>query len=74
MTDSQTALGLGGVGASEHSFIRRLSGEVAFVRQGMIDALESLNYVVLSENPLQARRVGSYSMNVLNCALKVLVT
>lgn len=40
----------------EHSVRRVLTGEVEGVRGRLVYALESLGYVVVSDNPLQARR------------------
>lgn len=40
----------------------------------MIDALESFKYMILSEEPLYAKRDGAFSMNVLDCALKLTIT
>jgi hypothetical protein len=72
MSESVTAVNSGGSsGVTEHSFKRRVPGDIASVRQRMIDALESFEYVILSEDPLVARRDGSFSFNVLDCGLKV---
>lgn len=72
MSESVTAVNSGGSsGVTEHSFKRRVPGDIASVRQRMTDALESFEYVILSEDPLIARRDGSFSFNVLECGLKV---
>ena len=42
--------------SSEHTTRRVMSGDVEGVRARLVDALETLGYVVVSENPLQARR------------------
>jgi hypothetical protein len=40
----------------EHQFRRAISGDVESVRLALCDALEQLNYVVINENPIQAKR------------------
>lgn len=45
-----------GYTSSEHTTRRVMSGDVESVRGRLVYALESLGYVVVSENPLQARR------------------
>lgn len=60
-------------GVTEHSFNRRVPGDIAEARPRMIEALERFNYLVLSDDPLHAKRDGAFSMNVLNCALKVTI-
>lgn len=62
-----------GYGVTEHSFKKVLPGEIAHVRQRLIDALEKFEYMILSEEPLHARRGGSFSMNILNCDLKLTI-
>ena len=51
---------MGGSGSEmtvgEHTVRRVLTGEVEAVRARLVYALESLGYVVVSDNPLQARR------------------
>ena len=42
--------------SSEHTTRRVMAGDVESVRGRLVYALESLGYVVVSENPLQARR------------------
>ncbi len=41
---------------SEHTAVRVLTGETEAVRARLVYALESLGYVVVSDNPVQARR------------------
>lgn len=41
---------------SEHTVMRVLTGEAEAVRARLVYALESLDYTVVSDNPLQARR------------------
>lgn len=65
--------GRSGIGVTEHSFNRRVPGDISSVRQRTIEALERFNYVVLSEEPLHAKRDGAFSMNVLDCALKLTI-
>lgn len=60
-------------GVTEHSITRLVPGDIASIRQRTIEALESLNYLVLSEEPLNAKRNGSFSMNVLDCALELTI-
>lgn len=67
-TDSSSVAGF-----TEHSFKRLLPGDITSVRPRLINALESFNYIVLSDGPLHARRGGSFSMNILDCALKLTV-
>lgn len=75
MAESTAALSTSsGHGVTEHSFSRLVPGDPANIRRRMIDALEHFNYVILNLDPIQATRDGSFSMNVLNCALKVIVT
>lgn len=54
-----------------HTFSKALSGDVVHVRQRIVRALEEFNYVIVNEQPLSARRDGSFSMNVLDCPLSV---
>lgn len=58
-----------GMGVTVHTVSKRLPGDMALVRQHMIDALESFKYMILSGEPLYAKRDGAFSMNVLGCAL-----
>jgi hypothetical protein len=44
------------VTSSEHTTRRVMAGDVEGVRARLVNALENLGYVVVSENPLQARR------------------
>ena len=55
---------------SEHNFRRVLAGDIESVRERLIYALERLDYRVLSEQPLMAKRSGqvsSCSFSVLKC-------
>jgi len=55
---------------TEHNFSRVLAGDIESVRECLIYALERLDYRVLSEQPLVARRSGqvaSCSFSVLKC-------
>ena len=56
---------------TEHNFSSVLAGDVESVRERLIHALEKLDYRVLSEQPLIAKRssgqVSSCSFNVLKC-------
>ncbi len=56
---------------SEHNFRRVLAGDVESVRERLVYALERLDYRVLSEQPLIAKRssgkVSSCSFSVLKC-------
>ncbi len=55
---------------SEHNFRRVLAGDVESVRERLIYALERLDYRVLSEQPLIAKRssqASSCSFSVLKC-------
>jgi hypothetical protein len=56
---------------TEHSFRRVLAGDIESVRERLIYALENLDYRVLSEQPLIAKRASgpasSCSFNVLKC-------
>lgn len=45
-----------GYNTGEHSVRRVLAGDAETVRRRLVNALESLGYTVVSENPLQARR------------------
>lgn len=46
----------GGAYVGEHSIKRVLAGDIESVRHRLAGGLEALGYIVLSENPLQARR------------------
>jgi hypothetical protein len=47
----------GGLGAyPEHHFRRAIPGDVETVRQRLCEVLEDFKYIVLSENPIQAKR------------------
>jgi hypothetical protein len=56
---------------TEHNFRRVLAGDLESVRERLIYALESLDYCVLSEQPLIAKRASgrasSCSFSVLKC-------
>src|SRR5262245_38663416 len=41
---------------AEHHFRRVLPGDIEAMRTRLSEALEEFDYIVLSENPLQARR------------------
>lgn len=58
MSEFIVAMGSSGneMTVSEHSVRRVLTGEAEAVRARLVYALESLDYVVVSDNPLQARR------------------
>ena len=48
---------IGGAGEyEEHHFRRVIPGDIETVRRKLCDVLEDFNFIVLSENPLQARR------------------
>jgi hypothetical protein len=40
----------------EHQFKKTISGNIETVRKGICDALENLEYAVLGDNPIQAKR------------------
>ncbi len=47
----------GGIGAyPEHHFRRVIPGDIETVRQKLCAALEDFNYIVVNENPIQAKR------------------
>jgi hypothetical protein len=57
MTDSLVKTdGSSGIGNTEFYLQQVLAGDEEGVRARLIDALEALNYLVLSEHPLQAKR------------------
>ena len=43
---------------AEHHFRKVIPGDIEGVRRRLSDVLEDFNYVVLSENPLQAKRAA----------------
>jgi hypothetical protein len=52
----------------EHHFRKVIPGNIEMVRQRLSDALEDFNYIVISENPLQAKRAtrkNALTANVL---------
>jgi ribosomal protein L40E len=56
--------------ATEHNFKRIIAGDVESVREQLVYALERLDYRVLSEQPLTAKRngrVSSCSLDILEC-------
>ncbi|HKY04860.1 MAG TPA: hypothetical protein VJQ56_08220, partial [Blastocatellia bacterium] len=46
----------GGGNYYEHHFKRVIPGDIESVRRRLSDVLEDFNYVVLNENPIQAKR------------------
>jgi hypothetical protein len=55
----------GGIGAyPEHHFKRVMPGDIETVRQRLCEALEEFNYIVLNENPIQAKRARQKSIRV----------
>ena len=61
---------------SEHNFRRLIPGNIETVRQGLAQALEQLNYVVLTENPLHAKRSAQKNIltaNVLEYGSKLTI-
>ena len=61
---------------SEHNFRRVIPGNIEAVRQGLCEALEQLDYVVLTENPIHAKRAAQknlLSANVLEYGSKLTV-
>jgi hypothetical protein len=56
-----------GIGSyEEHHFRKVIAGNVEQVRQRLSDALEDFNYIVISENPLQAKRAVKGNMLTAN--------
>ena len=55
---SSTSLGAYG----EHHFKRVIPGEIESVRRILIDVLEQFNYVIVSDNPIQAKRAAQKSL------------
>lgn len=57
----------GGLGAyPEHHFRKVIPGNIETVRQRLCDLLEDFNYMVISENPLQAKRPPQKNILVAN--------
>jgi hypothetical protein len=52
--------------AAEHHFRKVIPGNIETVRQRLCDVLEDFGYIVLSENPLQARRPAKHNMVAAN--------
>src|ERR1700742_4423490 len=62
--------------SAEHHFRKVVPGGIETARQRLCEVLESFDYVVLSENPLQARRPAKQSMlaaNVLEYEIKLAI-
>jgi ribosomal protein L40E len=56
-----------GIGSyEEHTFSKVIPGNVEQVRQRLIDALEAFNYLVIGENPLQAKRATKSNVMTAN--------
>lgn len=51
---------------AEHHFRKAIPGEIEAVRRRLCDVLEEFNYIVLSENPVQARRPAQRSVVTAN--------
>jgi ribosomal protein L40E len=62
---------------TEHNFKRVLAGDVESVRERLVYALEKLDYRVISEQPLMAKRASgpasSCSFNILKCVKSLTV-
>lgn len=61
---------------SEHNFRRVIPGNIDTVREGLCDALEQLGYVVMTENPILAKRAAQKNLmtaNVLEYGMKLTV-
>src|SRR5688500_13120127 len=57
----------GSLGAyPEHHFRKVIPGNIETVRQRLCDLLEDFNYMVISENPLQAKRPPQKNILVAN--------
>lgn len=57
----------GGLGAyPEHHFRRVIPGELEAVRRKLADVLEDFHYIVLSDNPIQAKRAPQKNIWVAN--------
>src|SRR5205085_10031725 len=52
--------------SAEHHFRKVIPGNIDTVRQKLCDVLEDFGYIVLSENPLQARRPARHNMITAN--------
>jgi hypothetical protein len=52
--------------SAEHHFRKVIPGNIETVRQRLCDVLEDFGYIVLSENPLQARRPAKHNMITAN--------
>jgi hypothetical protein len=62
---------------ADHNFKRVLAGDVESVRERLVYALEQLDYRVISEQPLIARRngrVSSCSFDVLECVKSLTIS
>ncbi|MEW6125902.1 MAG: zinc ribbon domain-containing protein [Acidobacteriota bacterium] len=56
-----------GTGAyAEHHFRKVIPGNIETVRQRLSDVLEDFNYIVISDNPLQAKRPEQKNMWIAN--------
>ena len=62
-----------GFGVTEHTFSKALPGDVESIRQQLVYALEKFGYHILSEQPIQAKRNGQLSFNILKCPLKLTI-
>ena len=52
--------------SAEHHFRKVIPGHIDTVRQRLCDGLEDFDYIVLNENPLQARRPARHNMIAAN--------
>jgi hypothetical protein len=55
-----------GTAYAEHHFRRVIPGNIESVRQRLSDVLEDFNFIVISDNPLQAKRPEQKNMLVAN--------
>lgn len=67
----------GGFGAyPEHNFRKVIPGDVETVRHSLCEVLEDFNYIVLSENPIQAKRSQQKNFllsTMLDCDAKLTI-
>ena len=50
----------------EHTFRKAIPGNIEAVRRRLCDTLEDFHYVVLNENPVQAKRVAQKNIIAAN--------
>src|ERR1044072_2001259 len=56
----------GGTAYAEHHFRKVIAGNIETVRQKLSEVLEDFNYIVISDNPLQAKRPEQKNLWVAN--------